>query len=259
MPASVLVVEDEPAIAELLTVTLQYGGYYPLHAPDAQVASTLIAEVLPDLILLDRALPGDSGIEFLQALRNTQRGNEVPVIMLSAFGSEEDRIEGLQAGADDYLPKPFSPKELLARIKAVLRRRTPRLVEKVVSVHGLTLDPASHRVFVVKDHIKKPLRIAPTEFKLLHYFLAHPERVHSRAMLLDQVWGGHAFIEERTVDVHIKRLRGVLQPAGYESIIETVRGSGYRLSAQGMIDAAKQAEKASLLGARVLAAPTMSP
>lgn len=259
MPASVLVVEDEPAIAELLTVTLQYGGYYPLHAPDAQVASTLVAEVLPDLIVLDRALPGNSGIEFLRALRSTERGGEVPVIMLSAFGSEEDRVEGLEAGADDYLPKPFSPKELLARIKAVLRRRAPQLADEVVSVHGLTLDSARHRVYVANGSHEIPLKIAPTEFKLLHYFLTHPERVHSRAMLLDEVWGDHVFVEERTVDVHIKRLRTVLKPAGYESIIETVRGSGYRLSAQGMIDAIRQAEKASLLRARVSAAPTMSP
>jgi two-component system phosphate regulon response regulator PhoB len=195
----------------------------------------------------------------LQALRNTQRGNEVPVIMLSAFGSEEDRIEGLQAGADDYLPKPFSPKELLARIKAVLRRRTPQLAEAVVAVHGLTMDPTSHRVYVVKDRAEIPLKVGPTEFKLLHYFLTHPERVHSRAMLLDQVWGDHAFIEERTVDVHIKRLRTVLKSAGYESIIETVRGSGYRLSAQGMIEAVKQAEKASLLRGRASTEPALSP
>jgi two-component system phosphate regulon response regulator PhoB len=236
MPANVLVVEDEPAIAELLTLTLHHGGFHPIHAADAQVASSLVAEVLPDLIVLDRALPGGSGIDFLRALRLSERGGEVPVIMLSAYGTEGDRVEGLEAGADDYLPKPFSPKELLARIKAVLRRRAPQLAEEVVAVHGLTLDTASHRVYVAKG----------------------PERVHSRAMLLDQVWGDHAFIEERTVDVHIKRLRTVLKPAGYEPIIETVRGSGYRLSAQGMVDATRVGTGAHSHGHATLSS-TLSP
>jgi len=258
MPANVLVVEDEPAIAELLTLTLHHGGFHPIHAADAQVASSLVAKVLPDLIVLDRALPGGSGIDFLRALRLSERGCEVPVIMLSAYGTEGDRVEGLEAGADDYLPKPFSPKELLARIKAVLRRRAPQLAEEVVAVHGLTLDTASHRVYVAKGRTEIPLKVGPTEFKLLHFLLAHPERVHSRAMLLDQVCGDHAFIEERTVDVHIKRLRTVLKPAGYEPIIETVRGSGYRLSAQGMVDATRVGTGAHSHGHATLSS-TLSP
>lgn len=258
MPASVLVVEDEPAIAELLTVTLRHGGYYPLLAPNVQVASAFVTEVLPDLIVLDRSLAGDSGREFLRALRRTERGGEVPVIMLSAFGSVDDRIEEPETRADDYLTKPFSPKDLLARIKAVLRRRIPQLSKEVVSFQGLTVNPAGQRVYVAKDGAEMLLKIGPTEFKLLHYFLTHPERVHSRALLLEKIWGDHTLVEERTVDVHVKRLRTVLKPGGYESIIETVRGSGYRLSSQGMNTAARKADDATRHRARAPVEPALS-
>lgn len=247
MPANVLVVEDEPAIAEVLSVTLLHAGYFPLRVTDAQVAVTLIAKVLPDLILLSRNLPENSAIEFLQALRRDNRCKHVPVVMLSTLISEEDYIEGLEAGADDYLLKPFSPRTLLARVKALLRRRAPQFFEDMVSVHGLTLDPTSHRAYIAKDDVEIQLKVGPMEFKILHYFLTNPEKVHSRVMLLNQVWGDHTSIEERTVDVHIKRLRTILKPVGYAPIIETVRGSGYRLSAQGMIEAAEQSANAALL------------
>lgn len=230
MPASVLIVEDEPAIAELLAVSIKHAGYHPLQARDVEGANLLVSEVLPDLVVLDWMLPGTSGLVFLRRLRADSRTREVPVIMLTARTEEEDSVDGLEAGADDYMAKPFSPKELVARIKAVLRRRAPQLTNDAVSVNGLTLDPSTHRVYVEENRVELPVYLGPTEFKLLHFFLAHPERVHSRTHVLDQVWGDHASIEERTVDVHIKRLRTALKAVGYEAIIETVRGSGYRLS-----------------------------
>ncbi|MGF6939987.1 two-component system phosphate regulon response regulator PhoB [Paraburkholderia sp. UCT70] len=227
---SILIVEDEPAIAELLTVHTKYAGYHPLPARDVEGANALVSERLPDLIVLDWMLPGTSGLSFLRRLRADSRTREVPVIMLTACTEERDLLDGLEAGADDYMSKPFSPKELMARIGAVLRRRAPELANHAVTVNGLTLDPSTRRVYVEDDGAQLPVRLGPTEFNLLHFFLTHPERVHSRTLLLDQVWGNHVFIEERTVDVHIKRLRSALKPVSYESIIETVRGSGYMLS-----------------------------
>lgn len=226
MTGSILIVEDEAAIAELIAVNLTFAGHKALRASDTTQASTLIRAELPDLILLDWMLPGMSGLQFAKILRNDERTRNIPIIMLTAKGSEADKIEGLESGADDYLVKPFSPKESLARIKAVLRRRAPQLTDDRVSIDGLILDPGTHRV---SAH-DKPLELGPTEFRLLHFFMTHPERVHSRTQLLDHVWGDHVFIEERTVDVHIRRLRLALSGSGHEYLLETVRGSGYRFS-----------------------------
>ncbi|TMS58619.1 phosphate regulon transcriptional regulatory protein PhoB [Imbroritus primus] len=232
MPSSILVVEDEPAIAELIAVNLQHAGHYPIRAYNAEQATALMSDVLPDLVLLDWMLPGKSGVAFAKDLRANERTKQIPIIMLTARSEEQDKVMGLEAGADDYVTKPFSPKELLARIKAVLRRRAPQLTDDVVVVSGLRLDPATHRVMANQDASDNAIRVelGPTEFRLLHFLMTHPERVHSRSQLLDQVWGDHVFVEERTVDVHIKRLRAALAPAGYSNMIETVRGSGYRLS-----------------------------
>ncbi|MDT8840194.1 phosphate regulon transcriptional regulator PhoB [Paraburkholderia fungorum] len=230
MPASVLIIEDEPAIAELLAVNIKHAGYHPLQARGADSASAIVSEVLPDLIVLDWMLSGTSGLAFLRRLRADSRTREVPVIMLTARTEEQDLVDGLEAGADDYMAKPFSPKELVARIKAVLRRRAPQLTDDAVTINCLTLDPSTHRVYVIDSGTDQNVHLGPTEFKILHFFLTHQERVHSRAVVLDQVWGDHVFIEERTVDVHIKRLRAALKPFGYDAMLETVRGSGYRLS-----------------------------
>jgi two-component system phosphate regulon response regulator PhoB len=230
MPTSDLIVEDEPTIAELLAVNIKHAGYHSLRARDVDGANTLVANVLPDLIVLDWMLPGSSGLAFLRRLRADSRTRDVPVIMLTARSDEQDCVDGLEAGADDYIAKPFSPKELVARIKGVLRRRAPQLTDDAVTTNGLALDPSTRRVYVRENGVELPVHVGPTEFKLLHFFLAHPERVHSRTLVLDRVWGDHVFIEERTVDVHIKRLRSALKAVGYEAIIETVRGSGYRLS-----------------------------
>ncbi|RCS58647.1 phosphate regulon transcriptional regulator PhoB [Parvibium lacunae] len=227
MPSTILVVEDEPAIAELIAVNLSFAGHKVLRATDAEQATILVRAELPDLVLLDWMLPGQSGVHFARHLRQDERTRGVPIIMLTARTSEQDKVDGLEAGADDYITKPFSPKELLARIKAVLRRRAPQLTDDTVEVAGLRLDPITHRV----QGNGQVLEIGPTEFRLLHFFMTHPERVHSRNQLLDQVWGDHVFVEERTVDVHIRRLRQSLSPSGHDSLIETVRGSGYRLSA----------------------------
>ncbi|HLU18834.1 MAG TPA: phosphate regulon transcriptional regulator PhoB [Pusillimonas sp.] len=228
MSTTILVIEDEPAIQELISVNLSYAGHKVLRAFDAEQAQTLIRAELPDLILLDWMLPGASGITLAKKLRSDDRTRQVPIIMLTAKGSEHDKIEGLEAGADDYITKPFSPKELMARIKAVLRRRAPQLTDDIVKIGTLSLDPATHRV--TGDGVT--LTIGPTEFRLLHFFMTHTERVFSRAQLLDQVWGDHVFVEERTVDVHIRRLRKALEPTGHDSHIETVRGAGYRFTAQ---------------------------
>ncbi|GAB3627119.1 phosphate regulon transcriptional regulatory protein PhoB [Pandoraea terrae] len=234
MPSSILIVEDEPAISELISVNLQHAGHYPIRAYNAEQALTLISDVLPDLVLLDWMLPGKSGVTFARELRANERTKHVPIIMLTARSEEQDKVMGLEIGADDYVTKPFSPKELMARIKAVLRRRAPQLTEDVVSVSGLKLDPATHRVTSHQEGNEIKLDLGPTEFRLLHFFMTHPERVHSRSQLLDQVWGDHVFVEERTVDVHIKRLRAALKPAGFDAMIETVRGSGYRLTKSPM-------------------------
>jgi two-component system phosphate regulon response regulator PhoB len=228
MAANILVVEDEPAIQELIAANLARAGHHVLRAGDAEVAQRLVRDALPDLILLDWMLPGISGLELARRLRAEERTRNVPLIMLTARGQEQDKISGLEAGADDYITKPFSPRELVARIKAVLRRRTPQATEDLVEIRGLRLDPATHRVAAGNQAIS----LGPTEFRLLHFLMTHPERVHSRTQLLDQVWGDHVFVEERTVDVHIRRLRSALEATGHDSLIQTVRGSGYRLSAE---------------------------
>jgi len=224
--ARILVVEDEPAIAELIAVNLRHGGFVPVLAEDAPSAQRSVDEVLPDAILLDWMLPGQSGLQLARHWRKEARTKTIPILMLTARGDEVDRIAGLDAGADDYITKPFSTQEMLARIRAVLRRRAPELVKDSVSVGHLTLDAATHRV----SFLDQQLRLGPTEFKLLHFFMKNAERVHSRSTLLDRVWGDHVFIEERTVDVHVKRLREALGQAG--SMFETVRGAGYRLTAK---------------------------
>lgn len=226
MPANILLVEDEPAIQELISANLTRAGHPVVRASDAETAQRLIREALPDLILLDWMLPGMSGIEFARRLRNDERTRAIPIIMLTARGEETDKVLGLEVGADDYVTKPFSPRELVARIKAVLRRRAPQVTEDVVEVSGLRLDPVTHRVSAGT----LALSLGPTEFRLLHFLMTHPERVHSRAQLLDQVWGDHVFVEERTVDVHIRRLRSALEVSGHDRLIQTVRGAGYRFS-----------------------------
>ena len=228
MPATILVVEDEPAIQELISAALQHAGHRVMRAYSAEEAVPLVNGTLPDVVLLDWMLPGTSGIEFARRLRGDERTRDLPVIMLTARGEEQDKVAGLEAGADDYLTKPFSPRELVARIKAVLRRRAPQMTEDCVEVAGLRIDPLTHRV---AGH-GRSLDLGPTEFRLLHFFMTHQERVFNRTMLLDQVWGDHVFVEERTVDVHIRRLRAVLETTGHDGLIQTVRGSGYRFSAQ---------------------------
>ena len=230
MQSTILVVEDEPAIAELLSVNLGFAGHKALVAENAEIAQSIVEGQLPDLILLDWMLPGMSGVRYARKLRADERTKEIPIIMLTARTDEGDKVEGLETGADDYITKPFSPKELMARIKAVMRRRAPQLTNDTVEIGGLRLDPATHRLWGTVDGQAAALDLGPTEFRLLHFFMTHAERVHSRAQLLDQVWGDHVFVEERTVDVHIRRLRKALEPTGHDRLIETVRGSGYRFS-----------------------------
>ena len=220
----VLIVEDEPAIAELIAVNLRHNGFQPVWAEDGVSAQRELDAVLPDVILLDWMLPGASGLSLARKWRADPRTKQVPILMLTARGDEPDKIAGLDAGADDYITKPFSTQELLARIRAVLRRRTPEQAGERVQVGALVLDSDTHRV-TFQDQL---LKLGPTEFKLLSHLMHNPERVHSRAQLLDKVWGDHVYIEERTVDVHIKRLREALGEAG--ALVETVRGAGYRLS-----------------------------
>jgi two-component system phosphate regulon response regulator PhoB len=228
MPA-VLVVEDEPAIAELIAVNLRHNGFRPTWAMDSVSAQREIDAALPDLILLDWMLPGESGLSLAKRWRGNERTKAVPLIMLTARGDEADRVAGLDAGADDYIAKPFSTKELLARVRAVLRRHSPEQSGEAIVIAGLRLDSATHRV----SFADQPLKLGPTEFKLLHYLMGHAERVHSRGQLLDKVWGDHVYIEERTVDVHVKRLREALGAAG--AMVETVRGAGYRLTAKPVV------------------------
>ena len=230
MQSTILVVEDEPAIAELLSVNLGFAGHKVLVAENAEIAQSIVEGQLPDLILLDWMLPGMSGVRYARKLRTDERTKEIPIIMLTARTDEGDKVEGLETGADDYITKPFSPKELMARIKAVMRRRAPQLTNDTVEIGGLRLDPATHRLWGTVDGQAVALDLGPTEFRLLHFFMTHAERVHSRAQLLVQVWGDHVFVEERTVDVHIRRLRKALEPTGHDRLIETVRGSGYRFS-----------------------------
>jgi two-component system phosphate regulon response regulator PhoB len=223
---TILVVEDEPAIRELLKVNLTDAGYDVKEAADAESAQARLNEALPDLVLLDWMLPGQSGLAWAKQLRADTRTRDLPIIMVTARSDETDRVSGLEAWVDDYVTKPFSPRELKARIKSVLRRRAPEAAQETLSVGPLRLDPVTQRVTVREQTVA----MGPTEFRLLRYLLARPERVHSRAQLLDQVWGDHVYIEERTVDVHIRRLRVALEPFGVDQLIETVRGSGYRLA-----------------------------
>ena len=222
----ILVVEDEPAIAELISINLRHAGFEVTIAGDAEQAQVAVDGILPSLVVLDWMLPGQSGHALARAWRAQPRTRELPIVMLTARAEEADKVAGLDAGADDYLTKPFSANELLARIRAVLRRRSPEALDSAVTVAALTIDPATRRVTSQGREIK----VGATEFRLLHFFMTHPERVHSRAQLLDRVWGDHVFIEERTVDVHIKRLRETLAPVDCQHMIETVRGAGYRLA-----------------------------
>lgn len=226
MMPTILAVEDEPAILELLRVNLHDAGYEVRTAPDAETAQRQLRESLPDLLLLDWMLPGQSGLALAKQLRADARTRELPIIMVTARTDEADRVAGLESWVDDYVTKPFSPRELKARIKSVLRRRAPEAAQEPLQVGVLAMDPATHRVTAGGT----PVALGPTEFRLLRFFLARPERVHSRAQILDHVWGDHVYIEERTVDVHIRRLRLALEPHGLGSIVETVRGSGYRLA-----------------------------
>jgi two-component system phosphate regulon response regulator PhoB len=222
----ILVVEDESAIAELVAINLRHAGFEVTLAGDAEQAQAAVDDVLPSLVILDWMLPGKSGHALARQWRLAPRTRDLPVIMLTARADEADRVSGLDAGADDYLTKPFSVNELLARIRALLRRRSPDALDAVVEVGPLSLNPATHRLV----GNGREVRIGATEFKLLHFLMSHPERVHSRTQLLDRVWGDHVFIEERTVDVHIKRLRETLSTVDCQHMIETVRGAGYRLA-----------------------------
>jgi len=224
----ILVVEDESAIAELISINLRHSGFEVTLASSADQAQYEVDRVLPDLVVLDWMLPGQSGLALARQWRGQQRTKDLPIIMLTARAEETDKVSGLDAGADDYLTKPFSTNELLARIRAVLRSKAPEALDSVVVIGGLSLDPGTRRVSRDGAEVK----LGPTEFRLLHFFMSHPERVHSRSQLLDRVWGDHVFIEERTVDVHVKRLREALERVQCARMIETVRGAGYRLSQQ---------------------------
>lgn len=228
MGVNILLVEDEPAIQQMVGMALRKAGYHVTMASDATEAQTRIAGQLPDLLLLDWMLPGISGVEYARQLKKNDLTREVPIIMLTARGEESDKIRGFDSGADDYVTKPFSPRELIARINAVLRRASPHVAAEMIEVGGLRLDAAGHRVTAGEE----VLAMGPTEYRLLHFFMTHPERVYSRGQLLDRVWGGDVYVEERTVDVHILRLRKVLAAHGYDRLIQTVRGAGYRFSMQ---------------------------
>ncbi len=221
----VLIVEDELAIREMMKFAFHDSDFSLLEAEDAEQAQLLIIKERPDLILLDWMLPGMSGLELAQRLKKDEFSQEIPIIMLTARGEENDRIRGLDSGADDYVTKPFSPRELMARIKAVLRRVSPEK-EGILEIGGIRIDSETHRISVSGSK----LELGPTEYNLLHFFMTHPERVYNRSQLLDHVWGGDVYIEERTVDVHIRRLRKALAEHQSEHLIQTVRGAGYRFS-----------------------------
>jgi two-component system phosphate regulon response regulator PhoB len=240
----ILVVEDESAIAELIAINLRHGGFEVTVAADSGQAQAAIDGALPDLVILDWMLPGQSGLVLAKRWRADARTRALPVIMLTARADEADKIAGLDAGADDYLTKPFSTNELMARIRAVLRRKAPEALDTVVEIGNLRIDPATRRVTGVVAGESREVKIGATEFRLLHFFMTHPERVHSRAQLLDRVWGDHVFIEERTVDVHVKRLREALTPVRCAQMIETVRGAGYRLAQHASASLAAQAQSA---------------
>ncbi len=226
MQKRILIVDDEPAIRDMVAFALRKGDYDPVHAGDAREASAAIADCVPDLILLDWMLPGSSGLELARRWRRDDLTRDVPIIMLTARGEENDRVSGLESGVDDYVVKPFSARELLARIKAVLRRSREDEDDGSVTVGKLRIDGAAHRVYAGDQ----PVHVGPTEYRLLHFFMTHTDRVYSRTQLLDHVWGGNVYVEERTVDVHIRRLRKALEPARLEEMVQTVRGSGYRFS-----------------------------
>lgn len=222
---TVLIVDDEAPIREMIAVALEMADYNCLEAANAKDAHALAVDRRPDLILLDWMLPGTSGVELARRLKREEITAEIPIIMLTAKAEEDNKIQGLEVGADDYITKPFSPKELVARLKAVLRRTTPPGIEAPIEIDGLRLDPIGHRVTANGG----ALSMGPTEYRLLQFFMTHTERVYTRSQLLDQVWGGNVYVEERTVDVHIRRLRKALGDA-HDYLIQTVRGTGYRFS-----------------------------
>jgi two-component system phosphate regulon response regulator PhoB len=231
MQKRILIVDDEPAIRDMVAFALRKGDYEPAHAGDAREAQAAIADRVPDLILLDWMLPGTSGLELARRWRKDALTREVPIIMLTARGEENDRVGGLEAGVDDYVVKPFSARELLARIRAVMRRAREDDEDGSIAIGALRIDGAAHRVYARIDGHDVAVPIGPTEYRLLHFFMTHPERVYSRSQLLDHVWGGSVYVEERTVDVHIRRLRKTLEPARLDAMVQTVRGAGYRFSA----------------------------
>ena len=231
MQKRILIVDDEPAIRDMVAYALRKGDYESAQAGDAREAQSSIVEHIPDLILLDWMLPGTSGLELARRWRREALTRDIPIIMLTARGEENDRVGGLEAGVDDYVVKPFSARELLARIRAVMRRSRDDDEDGSVQVGGLRIDGAAHRVFADSDGASSAVQIGPTEYRLLHFFMTHAERVYSRSQLLDHVWGGSVYVEERTVDVHIRRLRKTLEPHGFDPMVQTVRGAGYRFSA----------------------------
>jgi two-component system phosphate regulon response regulator PhoB len=224
----ILIIEDEPAIREMVGFALERAGFSWEEAEDAEAGQARIADRVPDLILLDWMLPGTSGVDLARRMKRDELTRNIPIIMLTARGEEADRVRGLEVGADDYVVKPFSPRELVARINAVLRRTRPEEREERLEVDDLVLDPVGHWVMSKGDS----LELGPTEFRLLHFFMSHPDRVYSREQLLDRVWGRNVYVEERTVDVHIRRLRKALSLHGHDRLIQTVRGAGYRFSAR---------------------------
>ena len=224
MGASIVVVEDEPAIQELIAVNLQRAGYDVLRADNSETAWSLIRESLPAMAIVDWMLPGKSGIALIRMLRADPATCDLPVIMLTARSDEHDKVLALESGADDYITKPFSPREMLARIHTILRRLAPKATSNPIDIGGLCIDPVKYQVTATDRQVP----LSPTEFRLLHFLMSHPDRVHTRPNLLDHVWGVNAFIDERTVDVHVGRLRDALEDSGHHINIETVRGVGYR-------------------------------
>ncbi|MCC8381245.1 MULTISPECIES: phosphate regulon transcriptional regulator PhoB [unclassified Xenorhabdus] len=226
MVRRILVVEDEAPIREMVCFVLEQNGYEPVEAEDYDTAIGCLSEPYPDLVLLDWMLPGGSGIQIIKQMKRNNTTKDIPVMMVTARGEEEDRVRGFDVGADDYITKPFSPRELIARVKAVLRRISPMAAEDIINIEGLMLDSISHRVSSQGQSVD----MGPTEFKLLHFFMTHPERVYSREQLLNYVWGANVYVEDRTVDVHIRRLRKALEMGGHDKMVQTVRGTGYRFS-----------------------------
>ena len=223
---TILVIDDEPDIREVMRFALESSDFRVMEAGHADEARKLLSAETPDLILLDWMLPGRSGLELAQQLKQSPKTKSIPIIMVSARGEEEDRVKGLDTGADDYIAKPFSPREMVARVKAVLRRAKPDHLADEIEIGGLRIDNVSHRITAAG----RPVEIAPTEYRLLHFFMTHADRAFSRSQLLDRVWGDQVYVEERTVDVHVRRLRKALEPTGHDRLLQTVRGVGYRFS-----------------------------